>query len=113
MPHVHVICGYAYLCSMLTGGTLDTQTTTPWVGTESPASGLLPSMPLLEVMALDKNEVGPVLFSGEFRLSAGAIAFKEFLVTDFMAQRFPKRCLHLMTWVWAPLYGSFRRFCIA
>ena len=35
-------------------------------------------------MQLNSLEVGVVLFSGEFRLSQGATAFREFLVTDFL-----------------------------
>ena len=72
-----------YTCT----GALETQSTVPWagLGTDSPeCSGRAPAMPLHEVMLLNSLELGVVLFSGEFRLSRGTTAFKDFLLGEFL-----------------------------
>ena len=64
---------------------LDSQTTVPWVGTETPeSSGVVPAMSLPELFELNCMDFGVVLFTGEFNLSRGTKSFREFILTDFL-----------------------------
>ena len=74
----------------LSGSALDTQSTASWVGMgpapEDSPSGVLPAMPLHELLSLPKEEIGVVLWSEEFRLSPGSKAFGDFWKCEFMEE---------------------------